>query len=343
MDRVDLDWSNLGFGLTPTDCNVRCTWRNGQWGPLEFSASSQMSIPIAATALHYGQALFEGMKAFETVDGKTVLFRPEKNAERMMNGARKLLMECPSEELFLEAVTEVVKRNIKYLPPCDSGASLYIRPLLIGTGERVGVKPADEYQFIVLVTPVGPYFKSGMKPIRIRVEEEINRAAPRGVGDIKAAGNYAAGMRATMRAKQQGFDNVLYLDASQGQFLDETSATNFFGIKVGRTSTSYVTPRSMSILPSVTNDSLMTISKDLGMTLEHRPVHVSELTEFSEAGCCGTAAVIAPVGSIQWGSKDITYHADGNAAGPWTMKLYDTLTGIQKGRVEDKYSWLLEI
>ena len=343
MDRANLDWKNLGFGLTPTDVNVRYHWRDGNWSLPEITSSQDLSINIAATALHYGQALFEGLKAFETPDGGVAIFRPQENAERMSRGARKLLMPAPPTELFLEAVTEAVRQNRRYVPPADSGASLYIRPLLIGTGARVGVKPADEYQFIIFVTPVGPYFKGGLKPISLRAEEEVHRAAPLGVGDIKAAGNYAAGMRATQRAIDHGFDNVLYLDSREGHWIDETGATNFFAIKSDHAGASYITPRSMSILPSITNNSLMTIAKELNMKVEHRPVSIDELGEFTEAGCCGTAAVLTPVGSIEWRGKTTTFHADGREPGPWTRKLYDILTGIQYGRIADKHNWLLHV
>jgi branched-chain amino acid aminotransferase len=342
LERANLDWSNLGFGLTPTDVNIRYRWRDGNWSKAEVTSSLDIPMNIAATALHYGQAMFEGLKAFETADKRTVIFRPEENADRMARGARKLLMQAPPEELFLEAVTEAVRLNSRYLPPSDSGASLYIRPLLIGTGARVGVKPADEYLFLVFVTPVGPYFKHGLKPISLRVEEEVNRAAPLGVGDVKAAGNYAAGMRATQRAKDQGYDNVLYLDSREGRWIDETGATNFFGIRDSDQGATYVTPRSMSILPSITNNSLMTIAKDLGMTVEHRPVPIEELETFSEVGCCGTAAIIAPVGQIEWRGKTLSFGSS-EEPGPWTRKLYDNLTGIQYGRVNDKHGWLREI
>ena len=261
----------------------------------------------------------------------------------MERGARKLLMQAPPADLFMEAVTEAVRLNKRFVPPANSGAALYIRPLLIGTGARVGVQPADEYMFTVFVTPVGPYFKNGLRPIRLRVEEEVHRAAPLGVGDVKAAGNYAASMRATHSAKEQGFNDVLYLDSREGKYVDEIGAANFFGIKTINGTPTYVTPRSHSILPSITNDSLLVMAKDLGMKAERRPISVDELPTFDEAGCCGTAAVIAPVGSIQWRNKTITYNDGQNEPGPWTARLYDALQGIRLGKVKDKHGWLVDV
>ena len=342
MERVDLDWQNLGFGLIPTDYNVVCRYRDGSWSAPEARTTHELTLPLGATALHYGQALFEGLKAYQARDGRVLLFRPAENAARMSRGARKLLMPSPSEEMFLDVVKQVVTLNARYIPPAGSGASLYIRPLLIGSGGRLGVRPAEDYIFCVFVTPVGPYFKGELTPIRLAVEEEVHRAAPLGVGDIKAAGNYAAGMRAVARAKSQGYDNVLYLDARESRYIDETGATNFFGIVADPDgSATYVTPRSLSILPSITNNSLMTLARDLGMRVEQRPVEVSEISRFSEAGCVGTAAVITPVRSIHWGGdKCVDY---GEKSGPWTRKLYDALTLTQTGETEDKHGWCVEV
>lgn len=340
MEKAALDWSNLGFGFMPTDVNLVVKFRNGQWGEPETSTRFELSLPIAATALHYGQAIFEGMKAFETGDGRAVLFRPDENADRMARGARKLLMEPPPKELFVDACRELVRLNARYLPPSDSGAALYIRPLLIGTSGLLGVRPSEDYDLVLFCTPVGPYFKGGMKPIRLRVEEEVHRAAPKGVGDVKAAGNYAAGMRAVARAKVDGYDNVVYLDAREGRYVDETGATNFYGVHDVDGTPTYVTPRSHSILASITNRSIMTLARDRGMVVQQRPVEVAELDRFSEAGCCGTAAVIAPVGSIDWRGRTIDY---GTEAGPHTLALYSELTGIQRGLVEDRHGWLVSV
>ena len=335
MDRVILDWPNLGFQVRETDINVRCHYRDGAWGPLEFSRDTNLTIPMGATALHYGQSIFEGLKAFETVDGRVALFRPDENAARMQYGAKKLLMEAPPTPIFVEAVSEIVRRNRRYVPPAGSGAALYLRPLLFGMSPLLGVRPAHEFMFCVFATPVGPYFKSVLSPIRLLVERESHRAAPLGVGDVKAAGNYAASMRSVGAAKKSGFDNVLYLDAREGKYIDETGATNFFGIK-SATEHRYVTPRSNSILASITNKSLMTIAEELGYLVEHRPVAVSELVDFDEVGACGTAAVITPIQEI----VDSAVNHRFEAPGPVTQQLYDRLTGIQAGHIEDTHCWV---
>ncbi|MFT7621972.1 MAG: branched-chain amino acid aminotransferase [Myxococcota bacterium] len=338
--RVDLDWKNLGFSLLPTDYNLLYRWRDGGWSAAEVRSSAEYTLPLGATALHYGQSVFEGLKAFETGDGRAVMFRPDQNAARMARGARKLLMQAFPEDLFVAACRQVVKLNRRYLPPSDSGASLYLRPLLFGSSGLLGVRPADEYIFGVFCTPVGPYFGGELAPIKLAVEEETHRAAPLGVGDVKAAGNYAAGMRAVARAKAAGFDNVLYLDARESKYIDETGATNFFGIRRdGDGSYTYVTPRSLSILPSITNDSLMTIARDLGLRVEQRPVAATELTEFVEAGCCGTAAVITPVKSVQLGQKHIEYGQPGEV----TRALYKRLTEIQRGNASDDHNWVVDV
>jgi len=340
MERVNLDWANLGFSLLPTDYNILCRWRDGGWSAPEVRNVAEFTLPLGATALHYGQSIFEGLKAFETADGRAVLFRPDQNAARMARGAKKLLMQPFPEESFVEVCKEVVRRNRRYLPPSDSGAALYLRPLLFGSGNLLGVKPSNEYVFCVFVTPVGPYFGGAMQPISLRVEEEVHRAAPLGVGDVKAAGNYAAGMRALARAKEDGFDNVLYLDARETRFIDETGATNFFGIKGAKTDHPvYVTPRSLSILPSITNASLQTLAKDLGMSVEQRKVPLEELKEFDEVGCCGTAAVITPVGSITWRGKKLEY----GEPGVWTQKLYKELSDTQRGQTSDPHGWLFDV
>jgi branched-chain amino acid aminotransferase len=290
---------------------------------------------MASTALHYGQSIFEGLKAFETVDGRIALFRPDENAARMQYGAKKFLMEAPPTEMFVNAVTELVRRNRRFVPPAGTGAALYVRPLLFGRSPLLGVRPATEFTFCMFVTPVGPYFKSVLSPIRLRIERESHRAAPLGVGDVKAAGNYAASMRSVGAAKHAGFDNVLYLDARESKYIDETGATNFFGIQSG-TQPRYVTPRSNSILASITNKSLMTIADDLGFGVEHRPIAVDELSTFDEVGACGTAAVITPITEIVDGAKSHRY----DAPGPVTRKLFDRLTGIQSGAIEDTHCWV---
>lgn len=286
-----IDWSNLGFGYFPTDYNVRCYYRDGKWGELEVSSETTINIHMAATCLHYGQEAFEGMKAFRGKDGKVRLFRAEENAKRMRRSCEGIMMAPMPEELFLQAIDLVVKKNIDYVPPYESGASLYIRPIIIGLGEQVGVKPANEYLFLVFVSPVGPYFKEGFKPTAMAIMRGYDRAAPLGTGTFKVGGNYAASLKSGMIAHEKGYSAVIYLDAKEKKYIDECGPANFFGIK----GNSYITPESTSILPSITNMSLTQIAKDLGMTVERRHVPEEELAEFEEAGACGTAAVISPI------------------------------------------------
>ena len=336
MDRVKLDWGNLPFDFIKTDCYVDYTFANGKWDDGKEVEGDTFTLHISSTCLHYGQQCFEGLKAFEAKDGRILCFRPDENAKRMDRTARKIMMEPIPQKKFLEAVDRVVALNKRWIPPYGSGASLYIRPLLIGVTGTVGVKPSTEYKFLVFVTPVGPYFKTGLQPIKLMVEEEVDRAAPQGVGDVKVGGNYAAGLRASFGAKKKGFDEVLYLDALHKKYIDESGATNFFGItKDGK----YVTPGSHTILPSITNMSVRTVARDLGIKVEERDVAVEELPGLAETGCCGTAAIITPVESIMWKGEVIRYLQPGEVCGPVSRKLYDTLTGLQCGDVEDKYGW----
>lgn len=336
MLRAELDWRNLGFGYIKTDQNIRYTWKNGEWDRGVITTEETLPLHMAATCLHYGQEAFEGLKAFEHKNGEVGVFRVEENARRMKRTAEKIFMAPVPEDMFVEAVFRAVNANRRFVPPYGTGASLYIRPLLIGSGPQVGVKPAEEYTFMVFVTPVGPYFKTGFKPVSLIVEDEYDRAAPNGVGDIKVGGNYAAGMRASIRAKEKGYTEVLYLDAKEKKYIDESGPANFFAItKDGR----YVTPKSLSILPSVTNMSLFDLASDLGMKPERRAVEIEEIFDFAEAGCCGTAAVITPVGSITWGDRKVVYSNDGNA-GPRCTDLYHRLTDIQLGDAADPYGWV---
>lgn len=334
----DINWSSLPFGYYKTDWNVRCYYRNGKWGELEFTQSEEITMHMAATCLHYGQEAFEGMKAFRGVDNKIRLFRPYENAKRMHRTAEGIMMSPVPEELFVKACIEVVKRNERFVPPAGSGASLYLRPLLIGTGAEVGVKPADEYLFVVFVGPVGPYFKEGFKPVKFQIVEDFDRAAPLGTGTYKVGGNYAASLYSGQRAHDEGFSNCIYLDAIHKKYIDEAGAANFFGIK----NNTYCTPKSPSILPSITNMSLRQLAKDLGMTVEERPIPVEELSTFEEVAACGTAAVISPICTIQDRGTGKVYDY-GTEAGPICKKLYDTLTGIQEGKVEDTHNWNLII
>lgn len=333
----EIDWSNLGFGYFPTDYNVRCYYRDGKWGELEVSSEHTINIHMAATCLHYGQEAFEGMKAFRGKDGRIRLFRAEENAKRMRRSCEGIMMAPIPEEKFLEAIHLVVKKNIDFVPPYESGASLYIRPIVIGLGEQVGVKPADEYLFLVFVTPVGPYFKEGFKPTAMAIMRGYDRAAPLGTGTIKVGGNYAASLKSGVIAKEKGYSSVIYLDAKEKKYIDECGPANFFGIK----GNSYITPESTSILPSITNMSLTQIAQDLGMTVERRHVPVEELEEFEEAGACGTAAVISPISHVDDldTGKVYTYSTNGEA-GPKSTMLYNALRAIQYGDAEDKHGWV---
>ncbi|NLT03201.1 MAG: branched-chain amino acid aminotransferase [Bacteroidales bacterium] len=331
-----LNWSELSFGYLPTDYNIRCYFRNGQWGNLEVSTSENITMHMAATCLHYGQEAFEGLKAFRGPDGKIRVFRMDENAARLKRSAEEIMMEPFPVELFTEAVKKVVKLNERFVPPYESGASLYIRPLLIGVGAKVGVQPSDEYLFVLFVSPVGPYFKTGFKPSKVIVMRDFDRAAPHGTGTIKVGGNYAASLKSGQLAHDKGYSMVVYLDAKEKKYIDECGAANFFMIK-GNT---YVTPESTSILPSITNKSLMQLAKDMGMTVERRPVPLDEIPEFDEIGACGTAAVISPIGWIDDPEKGVNYviSKDGEP-GPVSSKLYHELRAIQYGEMADPHGW----
>ncbi len=333
----NIEWSKLPFDYFKTDYNVRCHYRNDQWGEIEISSSETVNLHMSATCLHYGQEAFEGMKAYHGKDGTIRLFRWEENAKRMQDSAEGIMMAKPPIDLFYEMVTKVVKLNKKYLPPYGHGASLYIRPLLIGTGAQVGVNPADEYMLIIFVCPVGPYFKEGFNPVTIQIANDYDRAAPQGTGSIKVGGNYAASLQPAVRAKKEGFASVLFLDAKENKYLDEAGPANFFGIK----NNTYITPESTSILPSITNKSIMQLAKDEGLKVEQRKVPVEELEEFDEVGACGTAAIITPIKKIVHRKTGKTYEfcKDGKA-GPISTKLYKKLQGIQFGEVEDPHGWV---
>ncbi len=335
MKRADLDWKNLGFGYIKTNCNIRYTWRDGKWSEGVLTSDEQISLHMAATCLHYGQECFEGLKVFEQKNGDVAVFRVDENAKRLVTTCSRIFMQAPPEEMFIEAVYRVVNANREFVPPYGTGSALYVRPLVIGSGPQVGVTPAEEYTFLVFVTPVGPYFKTGFTPVNLIVEEEIDRAAPNGVGDVKVGGNYAAGLRASLQAKKQGYADVLYLDPKEKKYIDESGPANFFGItSEGR----YVTPKSASILPSITNKSLITLAGEMGLAPEARPIEVEEIFSFQEAGCCGTAAVITPVGSITRGERKVVY-SEGGVAGKHCTALYNKLTGIQLGEEPDTHEW----
>lgn len=333
----EIDWSNLSFGYMPTDYNVRIYYRNGEWQPLEVSDSEYVNMHIAATCLHYGQEAFEGLKAFRGKDGKIRIFRLQENAKRMQLSCDGVMMQKLPVERFEEAVLKAVKLNERFVPPYESGAALYIRPLLIGMGAQVGVKPATEYMFVVFVTPVGPYFKAGFKPTPYVILRHFDRVAPLGTGRYKIGGNYAASLAAGEEAHSLGYSAVLYLDAKEKKYLDECGPANFFAIR----GNSYITPKSDSILQSITNASLMTLAKEFGMTVECRPVPVEELDTFEEAGACGTAAVISPVERIDDldQKKSYVFSKDGQA-GKVSTKLYQKLRAIQYGDEPDTRGWV---
>lgn len=334
------DWKNLPFGYIRTDYNVRCQYKDGKWGKLEVSSSEYVQIHIAASGLHYGQEAFEGLKAYMCKDGKIRLFRWEENARRLMLSAEGIKMAPVPVDLFREAIFTAVSLNKKFVPPYGSGATLYIRPLLYGSGAEVGVKPSSEYTFIVFVTPVGPYFKGGVKPVDMLICRDVDRAAPLGTGIYKVGGNYAASLRAQIAAKEGGYSTAIFLDAKEKKYIDECGPANFFGIK-GDT---YVTPKSESILRSITNMSLISLAEKMGMKTERRRVPVEELSTFSEAGACGTAAVISPIRKIFDPEKNITYEfcKDGKP-GDTTMRLYNNLVGIQNGDEPDDFGWMTEV
>ena len=330
----NINWSELSFGYMKTDYNVRCYYRDGKWGELEVSSSELINLHMASTCLHYGQESFEGLKVFKGKDGKARVFRMDENAKRMQSSCRGIMMPELPVEKFEEAVRKVVKLNERFIPPYESGASLYVRPLLIGLGAQVGVRPATEYLFIVFVTPVGPYFKDGFKPTPVVILRGYDRAAPLGTGTYKVGGNYAASLAAGEKAHELGYSAVLYLDAKEKKYVDECGPANFFGIKDNK----YITPQSTSILPSITNKSLMQLAEDMGMTVERRQIPEDELATFEEAAECGTAAVVTPIERIDDidENKSYVFSKDGKP-GPVCEKLYHKLRAIQYGDEPDQY------
>jgi len=333
----NIDWGNLSFGYMKTDCNIRSYFSGGRWSEPKSYTSETIDLHIAATCLHYGQESFEGLKAFMGKDGKIRIFRMGENALRMQSSCRGIMMTELPVDIFEKSVVEAVKQNARFVPPYGSGASLYIRPLLIGTSAQVGVKPASEYLFLVFVTPVGPYFKEGFKATPVGIFREYDRAAPLGTGVYKIGGNYAASLVAGHKAHEMGYSAVLYLDAKEKKYIDECGPANFFGIR----NNTYITPASNSILPSITNKSLMQLAKDMGMKVEQRQVPLDELETFEEAGMCGTAAVISPIQRIDDVNEGKAYifSKDGKA-GEISTKLYNKLKAIQCGDEPDIYGWV---
>ena len=337
MEKKNIDWSSLGFGYIKTDKRFVANYKNGAWDDGVLTEDATVVISECAGVLQYAQTCFEGLKAYTTEKGQIVCFRPDLNASRMADSCRQLKMPVFPEERFIQAVVDVVKANAAYVPPFGSGATLYIRPYEFGSNPVIGVKPADEYQFRIFVTPVGPYFKGGAKPITIRVSD-MDRAAPRGTGHIKAGLNYAMSLFNIVDAHEKGFDENMYLDPGTRTKVEETGGANFlFVTKDGKV----VTPKSSSILPSITRRSLIHVAKEyLGLEAEEREITLDEVKDFAECGLCGTAAVISPVGKIVDHGKEICFPSGMEEMGPVTKKLYDTLTGIQMGRIEAPEGWI---
>ena len=340
MEKKNIDWSSLGFGYMKTDKRFVSNFRNGSWDDGVLTEDDQVVITECAGVLQYSQSCFEGLKAYTTEDGRIVTFRPDMNASRMKDSCERLEMPVFPEDKWVQAVVDTVKANEAWVPPFGSGATLYIRPYMFGSNAVIGVKPADEYQFRIFCTPVGPYFKGGVKPLTIRVSD-MDRAAPHGTGHIKAGLNYAMSLHNIVDAHKKGFDENMYLDPASRTYVEETGGANFLFVTKDGT---VVTPKSDSILPSITRRSLIYVAENyLGLKAEERPVTLEEVSDFAECGLCGTAAVISPVGKIVDHGKEICLPSGMEKMGPVTQKLYDTLTGIQMGRIEAPEGWIKEI
>ncbi len=337
-NKKNIDWSNLGFGYMKTDLRYVSQYKNGEWDGGMMTEESTVTISECAGVLQYAQTCFEGLKAYTTADGRTVCFRPDLNAERMIESCERLKMPIFPKERFLDAVRRTVDANREWVPPYGSGASLYLRPYMFGYDAVIGVKPANEYQFRIFATPVGPYFKGGVKPLTVRISD-FDRAAPRGTGHVKAGLNYAMSLYAIVDAHECGFDENIYPDSETRTYIEETGGANILLVTKDGT---VVTPKSNTILPSITRRSLMYVAKEyLGLKTEERRIRIDELSEFTECGLCGTAAVISPVGKIVDHGKEIVYGME--KMGPVTQKLYDTLRGIQMGQIEAPKGWIEEI
>lgn len=340
MEKKNIDWANLGFGYQVTTERYVSNYKDGAWDEGAMTTDATVTISECAGVLQYSQSCFEGLKAYTTEDGRIVTFRPDLNAKRMADTAKRLEMPVFPEERFVEAVDQVVRANADYVPPYGSGATLYLRPYMFASGPVIGVSPADEYQFRIFCTPVGPYFKGGAKPITIRVSD-FDRAAPHGTGHIKAGLNYAMSLHAIVDAHNQGYDENMYLDAATRTNVEETGGANFIFVTKDN---KVVTPKSDSILPSITRRSIMYVAKEyLGLETEEREVPLAEVEEFAECGLCGTAAVVSPVGRIVDHGKEICMPSGMEEMGPVTKKLYDTLTGIQMGHIKAPEGWIREI
>jgi branched-chain amino acid aminotransferase len=330
---TNIDWDNLGFNYVPTKCHIEYKYSNGKWSEGKLVEKDTFTINIAANALHYGQAIFEGLKAFRCKDGEIRVFRDMDNANRMADSAKYVCMPPFPSELFQEAIDKVIKANEDYIPPYQTGGSLYIRPFMFGSGSVMGVSPANEYMFMIYVAPVGPYYKGGIKPVPAIILDNFDRTAPNGAGMYKLAGNYAAGLHSSKVAKEQGIPIVLFLDPKYHKYIDEFTTSNFIAISdEGK----YVTPKSKSILPSITNKSLIQLAWDFGLDVEERPIEYDEIKDFKEVGACGTAVVITPISKIVRNNLTLEFSDE---CGPIFMKLYNRLQDIQYGRVPDLHNW----
>lgn len=339
---MDVPWGELGFSFRPVKSHLRLTYKDGEWGTPELVEGNTFNIHIGATALHYGQSCFEGLKAFAHEDDSVYVFRPDENAKRLQSSCERIMMPPLPHDLFLKAVNTVVRDNIAYVPPYGSNGALYIRPLLFGSGPRIGLQPADEYTFLIMVLPVADYYEGGLSsPVDALIIEEFDRAAPRGVGSVKVAGNYAADLLPNMQTKKKGYPIGLYLDAATQATIEEFSTSNF--VAISNQDKKYVTPQSPSVLPSITNKSLMTIASELGLEVETRQIDIDELDSFDEVFACGTAVVLTPVGSVtRENGQAFKYNEDGKI-GDTTLELYKRVRAIQNGEVEDKYGWNFKI
>ena len=335
---MSIEWTKLGFEFLPTKSNIRFTYENGKWGKSRLHNDYTIPLSVASNCMHYGQAVFEGLKAFSCKDGQVRIFRPEENSARMNTSLNHLLMPEIPEAMFIDAVKTVIRDNIEYVPPYGTGGALYIRPVVVGTSPQIGISASENYEFIVMVVPVGPYYKEGIKPVEAMIVDEVDRAAPCGTGHIKVAGNYAASLLPSKIAKKHGCQVALFLDSKTNKYIEEFGTSNFIAITPDG---KYVTPESPSILPSITNKSLMTIARDLGITVEKRPVLETELESFAEVGACGTAVVITPIGKIHHGDK--IYDFKTKSMGPTLKKIYDRVTGIQYGELPDTHHWMMDI
>jgi len=339
-------WSELGFEFRPTKSHLQMVYKDGEWQEPKLVEETSINIHIGATALHYGQSCFEGLKAFAHSDDSVHIFRPDENAKRLQQSCERTMMPPVPHDVFLKAVNDVVKDNIAYVPPYGSGGALYLRPLLFGSGPRIGLQPADEYTLVIMVIPVGDYYKGGLAaPVNGLIIDDFDRAAPRGVGAVKVAGNYAADLLPNMLGKKKGFPIGLYLDAATHTLIEEFSTSNFIGID--NENKKYITPRSRSVLPSITNKSLMDIAKDEGFEVVQGDIRVEELDQFDEVVACGTAVVVTPIGSLTRfspeGEETKYSFGDGKDVGETTMKLYNRVRGVQTGDAEDKFGWNFKV